>query len=63
MKRASMVALLGLAAQTGGFDPGIGVGATIPSFAAPDQEGRVRRFADLAGPKGLVLLFHRSAYW
>ena len=63
MRRASILALAGLAAQPSGFDPGPELGASIPAFAAPDQEGRVRRFADLAGPNGLVLLFYRSADW
>lgn len=61
--RASILALAGLAAQSGGFDPGIGVGETIPAFSAKDQDGVVRRFEDLRGPNGLVLLFHRSADW
>jgi len=45
------------------FEVGPAVGETIPAFQAPDQDGRVRSFADLRGPKGLVLLFFRSADW
>jgi len=63
LKTAWILALLGLAAQSKGFDPGPGVGATIPPFVAPDQDGRPRSFADLTGPEGLVLLFYRSADW
>jgi hypothetical protein len=42
---------------------GPAVGATIPAFTAVDQNGRTRSFEDLAGPNGLLLLFHRSADW
>jgi peroxiredoxin len=45
------------------LEVGPAVGEKIPSFQAADQEGRVRTFADLRGPKGLVLLFFRSADW
>ncbi len=33
-------------------------GKKIPAFSAPDQTGTVRTFADLTGPKGLVLYFY-----
>lgn len=33
-------------------------GRKIPAFAVPDEAGRVRKFADLRGPKGLVLYFY-----
>ncbi len=39
------------------------VGATIPAFEAVDQTGAKRTFESLAGPNGLLLLFHRSADW
>jgi hypothetical protein len=42
-----------------GPDPG----QRIPSFALPDQSGAVRSLNDLAGPNGLLLVFHRSADW
>jgi peroxiredoxin len=42
---------------------GPGVGETIPDFTAVDQGGKPRTFADLTGPNGLLLLFHRSADW
>jgi len=45
------------------FEVGPALGETIPAFQAPDQDGRPRSFADLRGPKGLVLLFFRSADW
>ena len=51
-----------LLAQSGD-GAGPGVGETIPDFTAVDQNGKRRSFADLTGPNGLLLLFHRSADW
>ena len=42
---------------------GPAVGATIPGFDAVDQNGNKQTFETLRGPKGLVLLFVRSADW
>lgn len=39
------------------------VGEKVPDFALPDQHGRTRTLASLMGPKGLVLVFNRSADW
>lgn len=39
------------------------VGARIPAFEAQDQNGKTQTFASLKGPKGLVLMFVRSADW
>jgi peroxiredoxin len=39
------------------------IGARIPDFAASDQSGKQQTFASLRGPKGLVLMFVRSADW
>jgi hypothetical protein len=38
-------------------------GSTIPAFSAVDQTGRTRQLGDLTGPKGLMLVFFRSADW
>jgi hypothetical protein len=38
-------------------------GTKIPAFRASDQHGAARDFGSLTGPKGLVLLFVRSADW
>ena len=35
----------------------------LPGFSLTDQNGRTREFANLKGPKGLVLVFFRSADW
>jgi len=45
------------------FDPGPAVGERVPAFEATDQEGRPRTLESLRGPKGLVLVFFRSADW
>lgn len=59
MAGLSSVPLLG---QSGdGTGPAVGQG--IPDFAAVDHNGKRRAFDDLAGPNGLLLLFHRSADW
>ena len=39
------------------------VGQALPAFEARDQDGRIRNFASLKGPKGLVLVLFRSADW
>ena len=39
------------------------IGSKIPPFEAVDQSGRRQTFETLRGPKGLVLLFFRSADW
>ncbi len=39
------------------------VGERIPAFSGTDQFGTLRSFATSAGPKGLMLVFFRSADW
>ena len=38
-------------------------GQRVPDFSLPDQHGQMRTLARLMGPKGLVLVFNRSADW
>ena len=38
-------------------------GQHIPDFTLPDQTGALRSLANLTGPNGLLLVFHRSADW
>jgi len=38
-------------------------GERLPEFSLRDQRGVQRDFPSLAGPKGLVLVFFRSADW
>ena len=49
-------------AQTGA-DPGPKVGERIPGFSLQDQSGQTRDLKSLSGPKGLMLVFTRSADW
>jgi len=42
---------------------GPAIGSKIPSFEAIDQNGKPQTFETLRGPKGLALLFIRSADW
>jgi len=39
------------------------VGSSVPDFSLPDQTGKVRTLQSLMGPKGLMLVFSRSADW
>lgn len=39
------------------------VGQQVSGFSLPDQKGQVRSLTSLMGPKGLVLVFNRSADW
>ncbi|HEY3738765.1 MAG TPA: hypothetical protein VGL53_02925 [Bryobacteraceae bacterium] len=42
---------------------GPAVGTAIPAFEAKDLNGHPQTLASLTGPKGLVLVFIRSADW
>jgi hypothetical protein len=50
-------------ATNDGYVTGPEPGQRIPEFALPDQFGAIRTLNDLAGPTGLLLVFHRSADW
>jgi hypothetical protein len=39
------------------------VGDKVPDFSLSDQHSQMRTLASLMGPKGLVLVFNRSADW
>jgi len=39
------------------------VGEQVPEFSLPDQNGEMRTLESISGPKGAMLLFHRSADW
>lgn len=51
------------AAQVPGTKTGPEVGQKTPAFEARDQNGKTQTLATLRGPKGLMLLFVRSADW
>ncbi|HEY2645716.1 MAG TPA: peroxiredoxin family protein [Candidatus Acidoferrales bacterium] len=44
-------------------DVGLRTGEKAPEFSAPDQFGKTQTLESLRGPKGVVLLFYRSADW
>ena len=50
-------------ATNDGYVTGPNEGEPLPDFALSDQSGSMRRIKDLAGPRGLLLVFHRSADW
>ncbi len=50
-------------AQNDGATTGLKVGERIPAFALADQNGNQRKFNDLTGASGLLLVFSRSADW
>ena len=39
------------------------VGSPVPDFTLLDQKGQSRTLASVMGPKGLMLVFNRSADW
>ena len=54
----------GLLAQTPiQIRTGPDVGSAVPKFEAQDQNGRVQTLESIAGPKGALLVFYRSADW
>ena len=50
-------------AQTNLATLGPQVGQRAIDFSLPDQQDRVRTLKSLAGPKGTMLVFFRSADW
>ena len=50
-------------AQNDGVATGSAVGEKVPDFTLPDQNGREWSLPQLMGPKGLLLVFVRSADW
>ena len=50
-------------ATNDGYTTGPEPGERIPDFTLPDHNGELRTFANLTGPNGLLLVFHRSADW
>jgi cytochrome oxidase Cu insertion factor (SCO1/SenC/PrrC family) len=52
-----------VALQNRNVASGIALGQPAPDFALRDQNGHPRSLRDLGGPKGLLLVFVRSADW
>ncbi len=62
---ASPLSLARLAAQTRVTPAPIGpaVGVAVPNFSGTDQFGTTQTLERVAGPKGAMLVFFRSADW
>jgi len=39
------------------------IGQRAPDFRLPDQQGQPQTLASVAGPKGTMIVFYRSADW
>ena len=52
-----------VALQNRNVSSGIGIGERAPDFSLRDQNGLLRSRAGVSGPKGLLLVFVRSADW
>ena len=50
-------------AQNDALRTGPGIGEKVPDFTLPDQSGKQHSMQQLMGPKGLMLVFVRSADW
>jgi hypothetical protein len=63
---AMLLAAMAAAAQSRAVNVdtlGPRVGQAAPDFSGVDQFGRTQTLASLAGAKGLMLVFYRSADW
>ena len=50
-------------AQNDDYRTGPAIGERVPPFELADQNGQRRTLDDLTGPRGLLLVFSRSADW
>jgi hypothetical protein len=55
----SLIAVHALSAIRTGPEPG----TNIPDFSLPDQNGKTQSLKTIAGPKGALIVFYRSADW
>lgn len=60
---AAILCALAASGQKVPGDPGVKKGSAIPAFSLTDQDGRTQTIESLCGPKGLMLVFVRSADW
>lgn len=58
-----LLAVAALAQTPPPSDPGPKAGTKVPEFELVDQAGVSRKLASLMGPKGMLLVFTRSADW
>ena len=60
---AGLLSLLMPLSQAQTIRTGPSPGQPVPEFSAPDQNGRAQTLQSVMGPKGLMLVFFRSADW
>lgn len=60
---AAVVASVGIAGQVDISRLGPQVGERVPSLGLTDHLGRSQTLTSIAGPKGTMLVFFRSADW
>jgi peroxiredoxin len=65
MKRVAIALILvwAVAWPASALDVGPAVGTPVPAFSARDAGGAPRSLGSVMGPKGVVLVFFRSAKW
>ena len=64
MRRTMLGTFLATLAMAANAVPtGPAVGATIPALEVKDLNGKTQTLSSLSGPKGLMLVFFRSADW
>jgi hypothetical protein len=63
MQKAALLALTVSLLPVLDAQPGPAAGSRAPDFQALDQDSRSRTLQKLMGPKGLMLVFYRSADW
>jgi len=61
--RLTQLVLYLCGSAVGAVNSGPPVGAPIPNFALLDQNGKRQTLGSIAGPKGAMLVFFRSADW
>lgn len=62
LSRVIALAVFALAAWSA-VPSGPAVGSAVPEFSAPDQTGKTQTLKSIMGPKGVMLVFFRSADW
>jgi hypothetical protein len=63
VNRLALAATLSVLVANAAIKTGPPVGGRIPDFSAPDQNGTAQSLKTIAGPKGAMLVFYRSADW
>jgi AhpC/TSA family len=63
LSRPVAIFLLAAVISPAAIKTGPAVGATIPAFSLPDQNGQMCTLSTIAGPSGVMIVFYRSADW